>query len=171
MLDRSNRATHGLFWDNNPTCKDFMTYSLVQFKEGYPLLKDLYLAEQDFTEINFARKYMSSHAHWERLCDCEWFKPHITEWRKELELNVYASALKRIIEEAEGGTQQSFQANKFLLQGAWRGALDIIRPGAPKTKPGKPSEKEIASNLNVRDAAKRVSNDLDRILNSDLTVN
>lgn len=91
----------------------------------------------DATEYNFANKYVDGWAHWEILCNCSWFKPYITRWRRELELKIRSSALLQIEQISKDPSHKaSFSANRFLLSGEWKDSPS--RKGA-----GRPSKEEI----------------------------
>lgn len=85
----------------------------------YLSLKRLYLEACDPTEYNFANKYLCDWRHWETICALEWFKPHVEEWRKELQLKLRAAALAGMIEDANGTGREAQAARKYLLDGGW----------------------------------------------------
>lgn len=105
--------------------------------KGYPSLYRLYMDMEDPTEWVFATTYLASWEHWERLCECEWFKPIVARWRKEMALKVKARALNRIRQESENPDSRNYyNANRFLVDKGW---LDKEVPG-PK---GRPKKQEI----------------------------
>lgn len=137
-------------------------YTLRDYdNNGLPSLYRLYMELEDQTEWDFAQEYMDGWDHWETLCSCEWFKPHISRWRKELDLKLTAARLKAIIEDAKSASKTSFQSNRYLIEKGW----------LPKDSPrGRPSKQEIKNELDKRASeASRLSDDLSRIT-SPLTV-
>lgn len=134
----NTRYLRALFWEEAPD-KSTVLYTLKdRDHKGYPSLYRLYMEMQDLTEISFARKYFESWEHWQMVCQCEWFIPYITRWREELELETRAMALAAIKDEAMSTSKNSFQANKFLLQGGWKKE----DPQEPKRR-GRPSKEDI----------------------------
>lgn len=118
----------------------------------YFSLKKLYLEFEDPLEIHFAKNYLASWRQWQRMADNAMIKPHIDQWREELELQIRSSATKTIIEMAldeKGG----FQANKWLADKGW-----ITRTA------GRPSNEEVQEELvkqtKIRDT---FSEDLERL--------
>lgn len=105
--------------------------------EGLPSLKRLYMACDDMTEYSFAVEYMDGIEHWERLCECPWFVPLITQWRKELSLRVKSIALSNIIKEAQKDGPSKLSANKYILEQGWT-------PKTGANKRGRPSKADIA---------------------------
>ena len=87
----------------------------------YPSLKRLYLEMEDVTEYEFANTYLLGWKHWMRICENKQMKPHVEEWREELELKLRARAAKQMFELADAG---SYQAAKWLADRGWttRGA-------------------------------------------------
>jgi len=100
--------------------KDKVLYTLKdQTHEGFPSLYQLYMAEADPTEYIFSTKYFDSYDHWKTLSSREWFKPIVARWREELDVQIRANALKRIIAESKSSSKNSFMANKYLLEKGW----------------------------------------------------
>jgi hypothetical protein len=66
------------------------------------------------------------------------FRTHVARWRKELELKTRADALLRLQAiSSNKDDKNSYQANKFLLTGDWRG------PQRAKDSVGRPSKEKI----------------------------
>jgi hypothetical protein len=87
------------------------------------------MEEGDLTEYIFANKYLEDWNHWQRLCNCNWFKKdYLPRWRKELELKVKAEALNNIRFESRSNSKNAFAANKYLFE---RG---VVLSEAEKTK-------------------------------------
>lgn len=110
-----------LFYEETLADKSTVVYTLKDNDHaGYPSLRRLFLDLGDPTEYYFAQRYLDGWAHWERLCDCDWFRPYIERWRRELELIIRSQALMRIRMIASSPGKESFMANKFLLSGSWK---------------------------------------------------
>lgn len=111
--------------------------------EGYPSLYRLYMETDDVTEYTFATQYLDGWDHWLQLCDCNWFKPYVSAWRKELEIKTKAAALKAIRELAKDpDSKEHYQASKFLVTNGWADKTGG-RKGA-----GRPSKDEVKKAAN-----------------------
>lgn len=117
-----SRYLKGLFFETTGADKGTVLYTLKdEDHNSYPSLYRLYLEMEDLTEYEFANTYMDGWEHWTMLCACSWFQPYVARWRTELSLKVKAQALRAIREEAESdNSKNSYQANKFLLEGGWK---------------------------------------------------
>tara|TARA_R110000822_G_scaffold250010_1_gene377382 strand:+ start:478 stop:966 length:489 start_codon:yes stop_codon:yes gene_type:complete len=113
----------------------------------YPALHLLFLKMEDPTEWNFGNKYLESYDHWSVLCQCTWFKPYISRWRKELELQMKSELLGLLKETATSGSRDSFQAAKFLLEKKWVVPSDEELEAEAKNNQrkgaGRPSKEDI----------------------------
>lgn len=110
-------------------------------------LRRLYMEEADLTEYTFVEKYLLGWSHWEALLRCNWFVPHIKEWRNELEIKIRSEALKRVIEESrDTSSKLSFAASKFLVQRGW-----ATPDSGGKGRPSKQDIKEQAIRLSDMD--------------------
>lgn len=121
---------------------------------GYRSLYRLYMEANDPTEYLFATTHLGGWAHWERLCDTDFFKPYVDRWRKELDLRFRAHALKNIHDIANSSSARDrLSANKIIVDGKW---------GKTEAKGrGRPSKEEI------KKEAHRLAEE-DRSLNADL---
>lgn len=133
----------GMFYETTLADKSTVVYTLKdRDHEGFPSLYRLYMEADDPTEYHFAIANLDGWAHWERLLECSWFQPYITKWRRELEVRTRARSLLNIrAVAAQGDDKNSFQANKFLLNGSWK-------EGGPKRRAGAPSKEEIKNEAN-----------------------
>lgn len=124
---------------------------------GYPSLYRLYMEADDPTEYHFALAHLDGWAHWERLVECEWFKPYLERWRRELEVRAKAQSLLAIRAIAKNpDNKEAYQANKFLIGNGWK---DI-----EKRKAGQPSKAEIQSEANrLAIIAQTLDEDAERI--------
>lgn len=115
------------------------------------------MAADDPTEYGFATTHLDGWTHWERLIKAGWFQPYVAAWRKELELRTRSAALKRIKAKALENGKESFQADKYLLNGQWKDQPE-------KRRAGTPSKQEIREAANEQITADQVlRDDLQRI--------
>jgi hypothetical protein len=128
------RFLKALFFEQNTTGKDQVVYTLKDSDHlGYPSLYRLYMELEDLTEYEFANKYLDGWEHWEMLCKCDWFKPYVERWRKELHLKISARALRKIKAEAQTTSREAVNCAKYLLEKGW----------VPKEQRGRPSKQEV----------------------------
>lgn len=124
----------------------------------YPSLRRLYVELEDPTEYLFATTYLDGWTHFVKLSRSPWFSVLLEEWRAELSVRLKAKALVQIMAKAKNiSDKESFQANKFLLQGSWNEEI--------KEKVGRPSKekiKEEASRLFKEQSV--YDDDFDRIM-------
>lgn len=123
--DSNGLLLRALFVETNVHSPALSLYTLKRHDHElngkiYPSLYLLYMATEDVTEFEFASKYMESFTHWERLCECTWFKDHVSQWRKELELKIRAKALRTIIQESKSSSKNAFVASRFLVEKGWK---------------------------------------------------
>ncbi len=104
----------------------------------YVSMKRIYLEMEDVTEYEFALATLGSFTHWETLCKSPWFKEHLDQWRKELNLKIKARGVKAIMQAAIGGEQPSFQAMKYLADNQYM---------EKKSARGRPSKEDIKAEL------------------------
>lgn len=132
-----NPLLKGLFYETTLSDKSSVVYTLKdRDHQGFPSLYRLYMEANDPTEWKFIKEHMASLDHWERLCACEWFKPYVERWRRELELKMKSEALARIHAASRTGGRDAYQASKFLVEKGWE-------PKEGQTKRGRPSKEEI----------------------------
>lgn len=121
----------------------------------YPSMKRIYIEMEDVTEYEFAMATLGSYKHWERVLESPIIRPHVDQWRKELNLKLKARAMKSIIKSATEDEKLSFQAMKYLADNEY---LD------KKNKRGRPSKDEVKAELkreveinkSFRDDAERI---------------
>lgn len=104
----------------------------------YRSMKKFYLETEDVTEYDFAMAALGSYKHWERVLESPIIRPHIDQWRKELNLKLKARAMRSIIKTATEEDKWTFQAMKYLADNDY---LD------KKNKRGRPSKDEIKAEL------------------------
>ena len=153
------RYLKGLFYEETLADKSTVVYTLKEKDhEGYPSLYRLYMECRDPTEHRFASKYLDNWSHWLELCECNWFKPFIEAWRKELMTSIQSEALVNIFEEAiQPMGKNVFAANKYLLEGGW-----IPKETNSKGRPSKQQIKDEA--IRMAREHDRVSEDAERLL-------
>jgi hypothetical protein len=130
-----------IFYELDNAEKTFAVYTLKDYDHTvdgvtYPSLRRLYVELADPTEYTFALTYLDGWSHWKKLCEANWFKEHLREWREELEVKLRAAALLKIRETAAADKKESFQAQKFIVQGGWKSPEE-------KEKVGRPSQAKI----------------------------
>lgn len=128
-----------------------------QDHEGYPSLYRLYMECSDPTEYRFATQYFDGWAHWEDISLCDWFRPHIEKWRRELEVRTRSEALARILDTAKSGNPKTLmQSNKFLLDGGW--------VSKDQRKVGRPTKEAIQKETaRLADIQRQLNEDLERV--------
>lgn len=157
----NSRYTKALFLEESYDDRSTVLYTLKDVDhDGYPSLYRKYLEMGDLTEITFARQYFDGWEHWQMVCDSAWFKPFITRWRRELELQIRSRALSEVLAVARNPEHKSsYEANKWLLGGYWRDPAD-------KAPQGRPSKEEIKRQANELFLSKNdTTEDLKRITN------
>ena len=155
----NGRYLKGLFFEQTLADKSSVVYTLKDWDhEGFPSLYRLYMEMEDLTEYEFANKYLDGWEHWEMLNACEWFKPYVERWRKELTLKVQARALKALRAEAQSSSKNSFVANKFLVDRGW---VDKSEKSHGRGRPSKDEVKKAADAIALHD--KRLEEDLQRL--------
>lgn len=116
----------------------------------YRSMKKIYIEMEDVTEYEFALATLGSFTHWETLCKSPWFKEHIDQWRKELNLKMKAKGMRSIIGAATTAENLSFQAMKYLADNQY------IDKGS---KRGRPSKEDVKAELKKETEANRVFRD------------
>lgn len=155
-----NRQNHyytkALFYDLSGSNKSKALYTLKDHDVGpFISLRNLYMDTNDLTEYAFANTYFANWEHWEQICQCAWFKPHIRKWRKELKTKLESMVLQAVLEEAKDPKSKNrFSANKLIYDRLQKS--HIIR--------GRPSKEEVEGELKRQTHAERqLQEDLKRI--------
>lgn len=104
--------------------------------EGKLSLKRLYMEAADITEYKFAMSVFGSYECWENLIECNWFRPHAMQWRKELTLKLKAEAIKEIKDATDRTSISKYQ---------WLYETYGKEGTAPKR--GRPSKSEVSGAL------------------------
>ena len=155
LADKSSVVYTLKDWDHSVESTDASGVATVKV---YPSLYRLYMEMEDLTEYEFANKYLDGWEHWEMLNACEWFKPYVERWRKELTLKVQARALKALRAEAQSSSKNSFVANKFLVDRGW---VDKSEKSHGRGRPSKDEVKKAADAIALHD--KRLEEDMQRL--------
>lgn len=168
-MENQFKKNHGkryllaLFYETTLADKSTVVYSLKDEDYlGYPSLFRLYMECADPTEYRFAMEHLDGYQHWEELCVCKWFKPHLTRWRKELALKLQSEALTEIVKIAKKTTDKnSYQANKFLLEKGWA-----------KDSKGRPSKEDVKARVEeMAENETKIISDFERLVPSNVTSN
>lgn len=155
-----NLYLRALFYETTQIDKASVVYTLKDTDHlGYVSLYRVYMECGDVTEYRFVQTYLDGWEHWEALLQCNWFKPYIDRWRRELETRIRSHALVEI--RAVAGNPDhpsSYHANKYLLDGSWKPA------GA--SKHGRPTQAAIQKEASrIASEGHQVASDFERILN------
>lgn len=155
----NTRHLKGLFFEQTNSDKSTVQYTLKDTDhKGFPSLYRLYMELDDPTEWEVAQKLVDGWEHWEMLCACNWFKPYVERWRREVELRMKSKALARIKSEAKTNSKESFMANRYLIEKGWE-----PKEGQSKGR-GRPSKEEIKRAANeIASTNDRLSQDFERL--------
>ena len=112
--------TESLFYEFDTSLdKSVALYTLKDTDhKGLPSAKAKYLELEDPTEYEFAMWLVGNWKHWQRICANGKLKPHIEEWREELEVKVRAKAIK-FLAQSDKGTDR-----KWIAEGRWLEKLE-----------------------------------------------
>lgn len=132
--------TQGLFFETSQTDKQNAPYTLkdedlTRGDTVYLSLKRLYLDStlDDPTEYHFISTYLYSLDHWDKLCDSNFFLPHLDVWRRTRDLRMKSQMLSIIRTEAMSESGK----NKY---GAAKTILDSMVKEEKKKPPTQPTE-------------------------------
>lgn len=159
----NGRYLKGLFYETTGADKASVSYTLKDWDhvvgdEVYPSLYKLYLESEDLTEYTFANTHLDGWEHWEMLTACNWFKPYVSRWRKELSLLIKARSLSRLKAEAASSSKNAFLANKYLIEKGW------VETDEPKSGRGRPSKDEVkAAAHEIAIVERRLDEDYERL--------
>lgn len=111
--------------------------------DGLPSMRKIYMSISDPTEYKFAEEVLGSWQHWTRLCNCEWFKPYLQEWRDELAKKLKSTGIAMLIEiAADPSCKGQAQAARWLAEGNFQEA-------GKKRKAGRPSKDEVDAEMSL----------------------
>ena len=118
-VDESNRyLTESLFKETNTGKTPYGPRFVLAERDrhGLPSMRRLYLEMEDPTEYSFATEVLGSYDHWKKLSSLKWFRSHLLDWRKELELRIRAKAIRSVASHAENKPD----AAKWLAECGWK---------------------------------------------------
>lgn len=142
--DTSGRyRTLSLFMEYNKDASYVSPYNLKkhQLPTNPPSLYLMYMDVADPTEYSFAMKALGSWDHWCVLCDTNWFKPHIEEWRADLRVKLASEHYGKVRDEALKATKASDRITALR----WLAANSGYE--SPKSSRGRPSKAEVEGRL------------------------
>lgn len=124
--------TNALFKEYNVNEPEVALYTvasedIVADGKTYISIRKQYLLLEDPTEYEIASKYFDSWTHWKKVRESSKIKPHIDEWREELEVKLRSKGVKGVYHKALDG---DYQANKWLAEKGFTGKK-TRRAGAP----------------------------------------
>ena len=98
-----SQLTQGLFYEyrhQTPTTECLYTLKDTDWNG----CKSMYLIYMNAgSEYEAALKLLGSWSHWNKLCQCTWFKPYIESWREEREIREAAIGKATLIDKALEG--------------------------------------------------------------------
>ena len=131
--------------------------------DGYICGLDSFVELDDPTGYQWAKKYLGSFQHFEKLLESAWFKGVFTIWLKELQAKMRGEALANIAQIAsseESTPTQRLAAAKYLAERPYELA-DRKREGASR---GRPSKEELKGHLkHLADVSEQTRQDFERI--------
>ena len=150
--DQNIKYTNALFKELNVDEPDLILYTLAADDitvgdKTYISLRKQYLLLEDPTEYEIASKYFESWTHWKKVRESARIKPHVDEWRDELEVKLRSKGLKGIVDKMLDG---DYQASKYLADKCW--TKGTARRGAPKKAEIIAEARKAAKVTNIVDA-------------------
>lgn len=144
--------TNVLFKEWNTYEPDLALYTtasddITEGSKTYISLRKQYLLMNDPTEYEFAKKYFDSWTHWKKVRESSKIKPHVDEWREELEVKTRSKGLKGVMDKADDG---DYQASKYLADRGW--SKSPRKAGAPKKAEVIAEARKAAKVTNIIDA-------------------
>lgn len=122
----------------------------------YVSIHRAYVDMEDTSEYNFALKYFDNWAHWKKLIECSWFKPHLEAMREELDTKLKARSLEKLKEiAADPLNKNHYMANKLIYENGLH---------LKKDNRGRPSKVKITEEANkLLQTSEEVNEDYERI--------
>jgi hypothetical protein len=138
--DGGRWRTKSLFVETNEDEKKYPSIFTLgdKDKDGRVSMRSIYLECGDPTEYKAAISIFGSLDCWERLCKAPFFKPHLDQWRSELQRKIKSQAVDTISDISIGVSSNATQlsAAKWLAQQEWVGntpkANKVGRPLQPR---------------------------------------
>lgn len=152
--------TQGLFVEMSQANKEDAPYTLKDqdiVRKGitHLSLKKLYLAStlDDPTEYHFISTYLYSLDHWDKLCDCNFFIPHLDIWRRTKDMRMKAEMLQIIRTEARSESgKNKYGAAKTILDSLEKKEKNAKEDSAPKQVQDDPYNKDYERLMNDQDS-------------------
>lgn len=117
--------TMGLFYEYRHQGEATPVYCLKETDwKGCLSMYRIYMAAE--SEYEAAQQLLGSWGHWNKLCACAWFKPHLEAWREEREIKEAALGKAVLIQAAEEGNVTA--AKELVAQ------IKNIKKGRPSKK-------------------------------------
>lgn len=120
---------------------------IVEDSKTIPSIRKAYLELEDPTEYAVATKYFQSWAHWKKIRESSKIRPHVNEWREELEVRMRSHGLKGIMDKMYDG---DYQASKYLADKGW--SKSTRKRGAPTKEERISIARKDAKVTNIVDA-------------------
>lgn len=156
--DKLHRATQALFWENRHACRwkerDFYPPYNLGKRDHDDTLSMCQIYYQCSSEYEAAMVLLGDYDHWERLCNCNWFKKHIDKWREEKLRRDKALGRSMIVELAQSG---NLAAAKYLDK--------LSSPKQEKPTVETPEENEVESIPSNKDNSTWATEMLKRVRN------
>lgn len=155
MKDSNGKwRTYSLFWEHRQDKYKYFWSLKDKGTEELPSLKEIYLSYNHIPEFEytFAEEVIGSWAHWMRLCRSG-LKPHIAEWREELDIKLKANAMRAIINTSvEGDGASRLQAAKYLSDKGY----SQLRGRPSKAEKERIAKQEVGLHNEIEDDLERV---------------
>lgn len=123
----------------------------------YVSLRRIYLESEDPTEYRFAQRAFGSWRHWTRIRNLQWFRPHLKEWREELDARLRSAGVQALSALARGEKPEiNAAAARYLADGNY----------LPKAgKRGRPSREEVqGERKRIAASDQELEDDFERIM-------
>lgn len=143
LLDSEGRPlTQSLFLELGYSPFAIYTLKEVDYEykgKQYLSLKKAYLEIEDPTEYEFAAEFFLNWKHWMRVCENKQIRPHVEEWREELDMRFRSKAVRLIMQQAIKGKTD---AAKWIAGKGW-----AVREAGRPTKEEKIGHLKLVENI------------------------
>lgn len=152
---QNTRFLKELFFETTTSDKQNVMYTLKEADHlGYRSFYQAYLELNDPTEYLVATTLVDGVEHWDLLCRCKWFQPHLSKMRRALELRIKSDAIRMLMADAASPESKTSAASaKYILD---KGYSQVV---PDKRKAGRPSKEEISAAANEEAEAQKILND------------
>ncbi len=156
--------TESLFMETNPDEDKYISiFTLADHDKNDRIsMRAIYLAANDPTEYTAAMQIFGSLDCWTRLTTAPFFRPHLANWRAELQNKIKSGAVSTISSIADGtdATNTQLSAAKWLASQSWVGP-NLEKP--QRGRPVKSHDPAEALREGLREQAE-TDHDFDRII-------